>query len=138
ALAAVRAAANGLFPAILASSGLAYAIEELAELTPSRINVEAVPDRRLPPAVEAAAYGVIREAIENAALHAEAGTVSIRAFCRSDAVVLEAADDGIGGADPTRGVGLLDVADRVGALGGWIKILSPLGGGTRIQAEIPC
>src|SRR5207237_7388954 len=80
ALAAVRAVANGLFPATLASSGLAYAVEELAELAPIPIDVEAVPEQRLPAAVEAAAYGVIREAVENAALHAEAGTVSVSAF----------------------------------------------------------
>ena len=138
ALAAVRAVANGLFPATLASSGLAYAVEELAELAPIPIDVEAVPDRRLPTAVEAAAYGVIREAVENAALHAGAGTVSISAFCRSDIVVVEAADDGIGGADPECGVGLLEVADRVGALGGRFTISSPAGGGTHIRAEIPC
>jgi signal transduction histidine kinase len=138
ALAAVRAVANGLFPATLASSGLAYAVEELAELAPIRIDVEAVPDRRLAAPVEAAAYGVIREAIENAALHAKASAVSISAFCRPDTVVVDAADDGIGGADPERGVGLLDVADRVGALGGKLTILSPVGGGTRIHAEIPC
>jgi signal transduction histidine kinase len=53
-------------------------------------------------------------------------------------IIVEAADDGIGGADPRRGVGLLDVADRVGALGGTLTILSPAGGGTRIHAEIPC
>jgi signal transduction histidine kinase len=53
-------------------------------------------------------------------------------------LVVEAADDGIGGADPARGVGLLDVADRVGALGGRLTIESPVGGGTRIHAEIPC
>ncbi len=138
ALAAVRAVANGLFPATLASSGLAYAVEELAELAPIRIAVEAVPDRRLPAPVEAAAYGVIREAVENAALHADASAVSISAACRANSVVVEAADDGAGGADPARGVGLLEVADRVGALGGRFTILSPAGGGTRIQAEIPC
>ncbi len=138
ALAAVRTVANGLFPATLASSGLGHAVEELAELAPIRIDVEAVPDRRLPAAVEAAAYGVIREAVENAALHADASTVLVKAVCGSDAVVVETADDGIGGADPARGVGLRDVADRVGALGGELSITSPAGGGTRIRAEIPC
>lgn len=138
ALAAVRAVANGLFPATLASSGLGHAVEELAELAPIRINVEAVPDRRLAAAVEAAAYGVIREAVENAALHAEASTVSVKAVYGSNAIVVETVDDGIGGADPARGVGLRDVADRVGALGGELNITSPAGGGTRLHAEIPC
>jgi len=138
ALAAVRAVANGLFPATLASSGLAYAVEELAELAPIRIDVEAVPDRRLATPVEAAAYGVIREAVENAALHAKANAISISVFCRPNTVVVDAADDGIGGADPERGVGLQDVADRVSALGGKLTILSPAGAGTHIHAEIPC
>jgi signal transduction histidine kinase len=102
------------------------------------MDIEAVPGDRFPAAVEAAAYGVIREAVENAALHARASAVSISAARRSDAVVVVAVDDGIGGADPERGIGLLDVADRVGALGGRLTIDSPAGGGTRIQAEIPC
>jgi signal transduction histidine kinase len=138
ALAAVRAVANGLFPATLASSGLATAVEELAELAPITIDLVAVPDRRLPTEVEAAAYGVIREAVENAALHSRANAVAISASYSADAVHVEARDDGIGGADPARGLGLLDVADRVGALGGRLTILSPVGAGTRVEAEIPC
>jgi signal transduction histidine kinase len=138
ALAAARAVANGLFPATLASSGLATAVEELAELAPIRIDLVAVPDRRLPAAVEAAAYGVIREAVENAALHSRANAVAISASCGAEAIRVEARDDGVGGADPARGLGLLDVADRVGALGGRLTILSPVGAGTRVEAEIPC
>ena len=64
--------------------------------------------------------------------------MSIDVSVRPDAVLIDAADDGIGGADPERGIGLLEVADRVGALGGQLTIRSPVGGGTRIQAEIPC
>ena len=138
ALAAVREVANGLFPAALTSAGLAYAVEELAELSPIRIDIGALPDHRLPAAVEAAAYGVIREAVENAAVHAEAQAVSVNAYCHSHAVVIEASDTGVGGADPAKGIGLREVADRVGALGGRFRIDSPLGGGTRIHAEIPC
>ena len=138
ALAAVRGVANGLFPATLTSSGLAYAVEELAELTAIRIDVEAVPDRRLSAAVEAAAYDVIREAVENAAVHAETQVVSISAVCRDGSIVVEASDAGIGGADPAHGVGLREVADRVGALGGSLTVQSPAGAGTRIRAEIPC
>jgi signal transduction histidine kinase len=134
----VRAVAHGLFPTTLAASGLAYAVEELGELTPIRIDAEALPLERLPAPVEAAAYGVIREAVENAARHGGARMVSISASLGPAMLVVEAADDGIGGADPARGVGLLDVADRVGALGGRLTIESPVGGGTRIHAEIPC
>jgi len=135
---AVRAIAHGLFPATLARSGLAFALEELAELAPIPIDVRAVPRARLPPAVEAAAYEVIREAVDNAGLHARASAVSISASTVAGNLVVEAADDGIGGADPAGGVGLLDAADRVGALSGSLTIVSPTGGGTRIEAVIPC
>ena len=138
ALRAVREVANGLFPTALANAGLAYAIEELAELALIRVEIEALPDRRFPPSVEAAAYGVIREAVENATLHADVPSVRVSVIWREGAVIVEAADDGIGGAKPDRGVGLLDVADRVGALGGSFRLTSPIGGGTRVQAEIPC
>ena len=137
-LTAVRGVANGLFPATLASAGLGPAVEELAELSAIRLEIEAVPDRRLPADVETAAYDVIREAVENAAMHAQARSVSVGAYCRLSTVVVEAADDGIGGADPAQGIGLREVADRVGALGGRLSVLSPLGGGTRIEAVIPC
>ena len=138
ALAAVREVANGLFPITLANAGLAPAIEELAEIAPISIAIGAVPDRRLEPRVEAAAYGVIREAVENTALHAETSAASVSVAYQGGAVIVEAVDDGIGGADPDRGIGLLDVSDRVGALGGRLSIESPVGGGTRVHAEIPC
>ena len=138
ALVAVREVANGLFPITLANAGLAHAIEELAEVAPIRIEIGDVLDHRLEPRVEAAAYGVIREAFENTALHAEAGAASVSVAYRDGAVIVDAADDGVGGADPDRGIGLLDISDRVGALGGRLSIESPIGGGTRVHAEIPC
>ena len=138
ALAAVRAVANGLFPATLMNSGLADAIDELAEHTTIRLDVESVPASRFPQPVETAAYGVIREAVENAALRARASMVSISAAQRSDMIIVDVADDGVGGADVERDLGLLEMSDRVGALGGRVSIQSPAGGGTRIRAEIPC
>jgi signal transduction histidine kinase len=138
ALAAVREVANGLFPITLANAGLGHAIEELAEVSPIHIEIGAVPDRRLEPSVEAAAYGVIREAVENTALHAQTDTASVSVAYRDGVLIVEAADDGSGGADPDRGIGLLDVSDRVGALGGRLSIESPIGDGTRVHAEIPC
>ncbi len=138
ALVAVREVANGLFPITLANAGLAHAIEELAEIAPIRIEIGAMLDRRLQPQVEAAAYGVIREAVENTALHANTGAALVSVAYQDGAVIVEAADDGIGGADPDRGIGLLDVGDRVGALGGRLSIESPIGGGTHVHAEIPC
>ncbi|MFL6231008.1 MAG: sensor histidine kinase [Pyrinomonadaceae bacterium] len=71
-------------------------------------------------------------------MHSHATSVSVRACRRSDALHVEAADDGVGGAHPSRGIGLRDVAGRVGALGGRLTITSPPGGGTRLEATIPC
>jgi signal transduction histidine kinase len=53
-------------------------------------------------------------------------------------VVVEIVDDGVGGADTENGSGLRGLADRVEALGGRLRVWTPLGGGTRVQAEIPC
>jgi signal transduction histidine kinase len=80
----------------LANAGLAHAIEELAEVAPIRIEIGAVPDRRLEPRVEAAAYGVVREAVENTALHAETDATLVSVAYHDGAVIVEAADDGPG------------------------------------------
>jgi signal transduction histidine kinase len=51
--------------------------------------------------------------------------------------VIEVRDDGIGGADPSRGSGLRGLADRVEAVGGWLVVTSPQGGGTTVVATVP-
>ena len=53
-------------------------------------------------------------------------------------VVIEIADDGVGGADESAGTGLQGLADRVAALDGRLRILSPPGAGTVVTAELPC
>jgi signal transduction histidine kinase len=99
--------------------------------------VAAVPDERLAPPVEAAAYYVVAEAITNVAkyAHASGATVSIGRGNGTATVIV--ADDGVGGADPAAGSGLRGLAARVEALNGRLDIDSPPGGGTRITAEIP-
>ena len=91
----------------------------------------------LPPAVETAAYFVVSEALTNVTKYAQASraTVTVR---QADGVVrVEIADDGVGGADPSRGSGLSGLADRVAALDGTITVDSPPGAGTRVRVEIP-
>ena len=94
---------------------------------------------RLAPAVEAAAYYVAAEALANVAKYAHADSACVRIVedDNRDEIVIEVADDGIGGADPARGSGLRGLEDRVEALDGALEIDSPLGGGTRIRARIP-
>jgi signal transduction histidine kinase len=72
------------------------------------------------------------------AKYAQASSVSVSVSRMNGRAVVEIADDGVGGADPTRGSGLRGLCDRVEALAGTIVVDSPTGGGTTIRAEIPC
>jgi PAS domain S-box-containing protein len=137
ALEELRELARGIHPAVLSERGLSAALEALAGRAPVPVGVT-VPADRFPPAVEAAAYYVISEALANVAKYAEASAVDIRVTRQNGRAVVEVTDDGVGGADPTRGSGLSGLVDRVEALDGVLKVESAPGAGTRIRAEIPC
>jgi PAS domain S-box-containing protein len=137
ALEELRELARGIHPAVLSERGLSAALEALAGRAPVPVGVTVPPDR-FPPAVEAAAYYVISEALANVAKYAEASAVEIRVTRQNGRAVVEVADDGVGGADPARGSGLSGLVDRVEALDGVLKVESAPGAGTRIRAEIPC
>lgn len=138
ALAELRELGRGLHPTILSEAGLGAALESLAERSSVPTAVVAAPDERLPQAVERGAYFIASEALANVSKHANASRVELGARQENGTLVLEISDDGIGGADPTRGSGLTGLDDRAAALGGRIRIESPPGGGTRVLAEIPC
>jgi len=95
------------------------------------------PPDRLPPAVEAAAYFVIAEALTNVAKYANATNATVAVRRAGGHACVEVRDDGVGGADPGRGSGLQGLADRVGALDGSLALDSPPGSGTTLRAEIP-
>jgi signal transduction histidine kinase len=84
------------------------------------------------------AYYVVAEALTNAARHSGATQLDVRAEVRGSVLVVEVADDGVGGAVPTSGSGLEGLGDRVDSLGGRLRIVSPAGVGTRVIAELPC
>ena len=92
---------------------------------------------RLDPTVEVAVYFVCSEALANVGKYAEASHVTVDVARSDEHVVLSIEDDGIGGADTSRGSGLRGLADRVEALGGQLSVRSPMGGGTRLDATIP-
>ena len=94
-------------------------------------------EHRLPSPVEVAAYYVVAEAMTNAAKHAQASVVQLRAVVEGGRLCLTVSDDGTGGADPSRGSGLIGLTDRVEALGGTMAIMSPPKAGTTIQVELP-
>ena len=128
---------RGIHPAILAQGGLAPALRTLARRSAIPIALDIRTDARLPAPIEVAAYYVMSEALANAAKHAQASRIDISVTPRDGHLMLSIRDDGIGGADRSRGSGLVGLTDRVEALGGSISIESPPGAGTRITAELP-
>ena len=133
----LRELARGLHPAVLSDRGLRAAVEMLAGRAPILVEIEEIPDERLPAPVEAAAYYLIAEALTNVTKYAQASTVRIRVAAGDATVFVEVSDDGVGGADPANGSGLRGLADRVEALGGSLDIVSAAGSGTSLRAEIP-
>ncbi len=136
ALEELRELARGIHPALLTDRGLDAAVEALAARSPLQVEVERV-GRRLPEPVEAAAYYVVSESLANVVKHASARSVHVGLEAENGHVVIEVADDGVGGADAAGGSGLRGLADRLSALDGRLAVDSPPGRGTRVVAEIP-
>jgi signal transduction histidine kinase len=133
----LRELSRGIHPAVLTEAGLSAALKALGRRSPVRVKLELRHDERLPEQVEVAAYYTVSEALTNASKHACATYVSVSLSVQQDTLHLSIQDDGIGGADPTVGSGLLGLSDRIQALGGTIEVESPRGQGTRVDAEIP-
>jgi signal transduction histidine kinase len=132
----LRELARGLHPATLTTSGLQGALAELATHSPIPVEL-IVAERRWPPASEVAAYFICSEALANAAKYAAASNVRVHIAEEDTGMVIEIADDGIGGAEPALGSGLRGLTDRVQALDGYLTIDSRLGHGTRLTARLP-
>jgi signal transduction histidine kinase len=133
----LREMSRGIHPAILTEGGLALAADALARRSTVPVKLDVRFERRLPDKIEVAAYYVISEALTNAAKHADASHVEIGLEVERKTLHLAICDDGVGGADPNKGSGLIGLKDRVEALGGTILVASPTGGGTRFDVEIP-
>jgi signal transduction histidine kinase len=138
ALAEIHDLARGIHPAVLTDRGLDAAISALAARCPVPVTVDVALPGRLPDVVESTAYFVVAEALTNVAKHSHASEASVRVALVADRLRIEVADDGRGGADPSRGTGIVGLADRVAALDGRLDITSPPGGPTRLVAEVPC
>ena len=133
----LRELARGIHPAVLTERGLGPALDALLSRAPVPVDIEALPDSRLSPQVEAAAYYIVSEAITNVTKYADASGVTVAIRRRNRTVTVTVADDGAGGADESRGSGLRGLTARVEALNGRLTVDSPPGEGTRIEAEIP-
>ena len=128
---------RGIHPAILSHGGLGPALRTLARRSTIPVQLDVTTNARLPAPIEVAAYYLASEALANAAKHAHASGIEISLATRDGCLVLSIRDDGVGGADPARGSGLVGLTDRVRALGGSIRVSSRPGDGTHITAELP-
>jgi signal transduction histidine kinase len=133
----VRELARGIHPAILAVGGLGPALNALARRSAVPVELEVHLGTRLPERVEVATYFVVSEALANAAKHAGASVAHVVVETVGSVLHVSIRDDGVGGADPVRGSGLIGLTDRVHALGGTLTVLSPPGQGTTLRVELP-
>jgi signal transduction histidine kinase len=133
----LREIARGIHPAILSEGGLGPALRALARRSAIPVELDVQVESRLAPPVEVAAYYTVAEALANATKHARASVVRVEAAVRGDRLHVSVRDDGVGGADPARGSGLIGLTDRIEALEGRITVASPPGLGTSLQVELP-
>src|SRR3954468_24522601 len=137
----LRELARGIHPAILAKGGLGPALNALARRCSVPVQLDVSIPGRLPEKIEIAAYYLVAEALTNTAKHAHATKVAVTVAMTEDnsgtVLRVRVRDDGRGGTDPTRGTGLIGLADRAEALGGRLVLHSPPGAGTTLRAEIP-
>jgi GAF domain-containing protein len=133
----LREIARGIHPAILSEGGLGPALRTLARRAAIPVDLDIRTQTRAADPIEVAAYYVVSEALTNATKHAHASGAQVAVDRRDALLDLSIRDDGVGGADPTRGSGLIGLRDRVQALGGSIQVDSPPGAGTAILVELP-
>jgi signal transduction histidine kinase/uncharacterized protein YhfF len=132
----LRELVRGLHPAGLSEHGLRHALAALATRSPLPLRIDALPERRLPAAVEATVFYLVSEALTNALKHADASEVRAEVRLLGQRLLVAVHDDGRGGADDSAGSGLAGLSDRVAALGGTLRVDSPPGEGTRLEASI--
>ncbi|QXJ20814.1 sensor domain-containing protein [Actinomadura graeca] len=138
ALAELRGLVRGLHPAVLEDRGLDAALSGVAARVPLPVRLRVEVEPRASSTVEAVAYFVVSEALTNVVRHARASSVDIMVLRRGETLRVSVADDGEGGADPSRGTGLTGLARRVRSVDGTFRITSPAGGPTTVTVELPC
>jgi PAS domain S-box-containing protein len=129
--------ARGVHPAVLTRGGLEPALRNLVRRAAMDVELNLEGVERFPERVEVAAYYVVSEALTNAAKHAGASAVDVDVQARDSVLNLAIRDNGVGGADPSRGSGLIGLRDRIEAVGGTVEIESNPGKGTSLRATIP-
>jgi signal transduction histidine kinase len=137
ALEELREISRGIHPAILSEGGLGPALKTLARRAPIPVALNVRVEGKPSDGIEVAAYYAVSEMITNTAKHAQASIVNVDVTAANGALHIIVRDDGIGGADPARGSGLVGMRDRIEALGGTISVRSPKGEGTAVEVALP-
>jgi signal transduction histidine kinase len=132
----LRDLAHGIHPSLLTDLGLATAVRGAALRSTVPIRLVQLPDRRVGETAETTAYYVFAEAVANAQKHSHASSIDVSIGVRDGTLLVEVADDGVGGARE-RGLGLQGLRDRVETVGGRFWMTSAPGAGTVIRAAIP-
>ncbi|MFB9836833.1 sensor histidine kinase, partial [Actinoallomurus acaciae] len=138
ALTELRELIHGIHPQVLTQHGLAAAVQDAADRSPIPVDLTLDLTGRLPGPAEATGYFIVCEALANIARHSEADRAWIIAGHRDGTLLLEIGDDGVGGADPAGGSGLIGLSDRLAVIGGALTLSSPPGGPTLLKVELPC
>jgi signal transduction histidine kinase len=136
AVAELRQLAHGLRPSSL-DDGLGPALAGLTSTMPMPVVLDVRADE-LPEDVATTAYYVVAESVTNAVKHARAERVRVHVERCDGRLRVEVTDDGIGGAALSDGSGLSGLSDRVAATGGTLRVHSPAGAGTQVEAVLPC
>ena len=138
ALAELRDLIRGLHPAVLEDRGLDAALSGVAARMPIPVRLTVDIPRRPTATIEAVAYFVVSEGLANIAKHAQASQAEVIVQRAGDRLHVIISDDGVGGADPSRGTGLAGLARRAAAVDGTFEITSPPGGPTLLSVDLPC
>jgi signal transduction histidine kinase len=133
----LRELSRGIHPAVLSKGGLAPALKTLARRSAIPVELDVRTPFRAPEPIEVAVYYVVAEALTNVAKHAQASLATVDVEVLDGGVRASVSDNGVGGADPSCGSGIVGLCDRVHALGGTMLLTSPPGDGTSVVAEIP-
>jgi signal transduction histidine kinase len=138
ALAELRDLIRGLHPAVLEDRGLDAALSGVAARMPIPVRLTVDIPRRPTATIEAVAYFVVSEGLANIAKHAQASQAEVIVQRAGDRLHVIISDDGVGGADPSRGTGLAGLARRAESVDGTFEITSPRGGPTLLSVDLPC
>jgi len=117
---------------------LHWFVEKFTESSEIEVRLRTPPEEtRLPPPIELLLYRVAQEALTNVAKHARASLAHVELRVSAEGLHLSVRDDGVGGASPGPGSGLIGLIDRVEAMGGTLSLTSSTGQGTALVADLP-